>query len=62
MVGVLRVLDNWTIPQWTVSKTLLGQTLSFSISANAILSLFATVTKTALTIPVAACLSQLKWN
>ncbi|KAK5053886.1 hypothetical protein LTR84_001848 [Exophiala bonariae] len=62
MIGILGAVNNKPIPQWGIRKNIRGAEYSVSISINALLSIFATIMKTALIIPVAASLSQLKWN
>ena len=62
MIGLLGAVHNHEIPQWGIRRKFHGTDYSISISINAVLSLSATTMKTALIIPVAASLSQLKWN
>jgi Protein of unknown function (DUF3176) len=61
MAGFLAPADQKPVPKWVVSGTIRGYTLGFSISINSVLSIFSTVVKSAVMIPVAASISQLKW-
>ncbi len=61
MVGFLYPADQKAVPKWVLSQTIKGYTLGFSVSINSVLSIFSTIVKSAVMIPVAASIGQLKW-
>lgn len=61
MVGFLAPTNQKPVPKWVLSQEFNGRTYGFSVSINSILSIFSTIVKSALLIPVAASISQLKW-
>lgn len=61
MVGFLAPYDQKPVPNWVLAQNFKGHTLGFSVSINSILSIFSTIVKSSLLIPVAAGISQLKW-
>jgi hypothetical protein len=50
IVGVLVFLNNLAIDQW-----------NFQISPNSLIAVMTTISKAAMMVPIAACISQLKW-
>lgn len=61
MIGFLVPMDQRSVPNWVLSQSVRGYTLGFSVSINSILSIFSTVVKSMILIPVAASIGQLKW-
>ncbi|KAI0146516.1 hypothetical protein BJ166DRAFT_537998 [Pestalotiopsis sp. NC0098] len=50
IVGVLVHIDNMTVEQWR-----------FTIAPNSLIAIMTTVSKTAMMVPIASCISQAKW-
>jgi hypothetical protein len=61
IAAILRTYDNHKMPNWQYSISLFQQRSDFHITINSLVSIIATVFKTALLIPVVASMSQLKW-
>lgn len=51
IVGILVHIDNMTIEQW-----------DFMIAPNSLIAIMTTVSKTAMMVPVASCIGQVKWD
>ena len=58
MVAILQVYNGKPTPKWAI--TIHHRTAQITI--NTVISLFATIMKSSLMVPVAAAISQLKWN
>jgi uncharacterized membrane protein len=61
IVGLLTAYDGEKAPNWNPSVHVKKVNKTFPITINAIISIFATTYSSGLMIPVAACMSQLKW-
>lgn len=61
VIIVVSVTDGKKVPDWTLKIPTIGETKEYPVTINTILSIFATVFNSALLLPVAACMSQLKW-
>ncbi|KAI1860334.1 uncharacterized protein JN550_011600 [Neoarthrinium moseri] len=51
IAGVLIYINNRTIDQWT-----------FGIAPNSLIAIMTTISKAAMMVPIASCISQLKWD
>lgn len=61
IIILLQTRNHKPVPDWTIKTTLSGRTYETKITINAVISLFSTVLKSMIMIPVAAAISQLKW-
>ncbi|KAK5054421.1 hypothetical protein LTR84_001311 [Exophiala bonariae] len=61
IAAILHTYDDQKVPNWQYSINLSRQQSDFHITINSLVSIIATVFKTALLIPVIASMSQLKW-
>lgn len=61
MISFLVPMDQQPVPNWVLSQSVRGHTIGFSLSINSIISIFSTVVKSLILIPVAASIGQLKW-
>jgi hypothetical protein len=55
----LAVTQNHPIPQWTAQRS--GSNVKLTVTINSVISIFSTLIKSTLLIPVVASLHQLKW-
>ena len=62
MIGFLIPMNQRPVPDWVLSQSWRGYTVGFSVSINSVLSIFSTVVKSMILIPVAAAIGQAKWN
>lgn len=61
VVGFLKPADQKPVAKWVISQTVGGFSLGFSVSINSVLSIFSTLIKSMVLIPVAEGIGQLKW-
>lgn len=61
IVILLSICDRNIVPDWTIRSRAFGKDIQTRITINAVISLFSTVLKSCIMIPVAAAMSQLKW-
>jgi hypothetical protein len=61
VVGLLAAYDGKKAPNWNPGIHVKKVNKTVPVTINAIISIFATTYSSGLMIPVAACMSQLKW-
>jgi hypothetical protein len=58
LVILLQVTNGEKVPNWTIRPK---HTKAFTVTINSVISIFSTLVKSTVIIPVAACMGELKW-